>query len=71
MLGNAGGRASLLFLWIRKMIFLTFVMFGFLAFLAADVLTTPGSVDPNGFPDDFPVDEEARDMFGNLHIGDA
>ena len=53
------------------MIFLTFAMFGFLAFLAADILTSPGSIDPNGFPDDFSVDDEARDMFGNLHIGDA
>ena len=53
------------------MIFLTFAMLGFLTFLAADILTTPGSIDPHGFPDDFPTEEEERDMFGNLHIGDA
>ena len=39
--------------------------------LAVDVVTSRNVVDANGIPDDFPNDEESRDMFGNREIGEA
>jgi len=41
----------------------------FCGWLARDVQQS--ATDANGIPEDFPNDEESRDMFGNRDLGDA
>jgi len=45
------------------------IVAAFCGWLARDVHES--AKDVNGMPEDFPNDEESRDMFGDRHLGDA